>query len=364
MTIARLDRPTPALVVDSRVLDDNIARMAERARSIGVALRPHVKTHKCLEIGRRQLAAGADGITVATVGEAEIFAAGGFDDIFIAYPLWVDEALGRRIAALAMTTTLRIGCDSAESAANTAATIAGAAVGIVIEVDSGMRRSGVTPEAAGDLAVAIRDAGLRVDGVFTFTGHSYAVTGPADAAAVRRQAAIDEHDALARAAEALRDKGFQPSIVSGGATPSMDFVQGSGVTEERPGAYIFNDAQQWELGACTPEQVALKAYATVVSHAGGRAVLNSGSKVLGADKARYASGSGRLLDHPDARIVQLSEHHAVCDFRGAPLPPLGSVLRVVPNHCCNAVNYADELVVVDGEQQTDVWRVVARGANS
>ena len=116
-----------------------------------------------------------------------------------------------------------------------------------------------------------------------------------------------------------------PRVISGGSTPSLA-ATGDGLTETRPGVYVFNDAQQWELGACTPEQIALTCHATVVSHAGGRLVLDSGSKVLGADRAPWASGFGRLLDHPDARIVILSEHHAVADLHGAPLPALGSVV--------------------------------------
>jgi D-serine deaminase-like pyridoxal phosphate-dependent protein len=134
------------------------------------------------------------------------------------------------------------------------------------------------------------------------------------------------------------------------------------VTEARPGVYVFGDAQQWELGTTDPDGIALSCRATVVSHAGGHAVLDSGSKALGADRAAYSTGYGRLLDHPDARIVQLSEHHAVVDLAGAPLPRIGSRLDVVPNHCCAAVNLADDLWV----EEADVvrpWPVAARGRN-
>jgi D-serine deaminase-like pyridoxal phosphate-dependent protein len=134
------------------------------------------------------------------------------------------------------------------------------------------------------------------------------------------------------------------------------------LTEARPGVYVFGDAQQWELGSMPPESIALTCRATVVSLAGGRAVLDAGSKALAADRAPYSTGSGRLLDHPDARIVQLSEHHAVVDLAGAPLPRVGSQLDVVPNHCCAAVNLADDLWV----EERDVlrpWPVAARGRN-
>ncbi|MDO5711499.1 MAG: alanine racemase, partial [Micrococcales bacterium] len=332
---------TPYLVVDEEVLRDNIARMAARGRDAGFALRPHVKTHKCLEIARLQVQAGAVGITVATLGEAEVFAEGGFDDIFIAYPLWVDTAKIERIRALAQRCRLRVGVDSLQGVAQLAraAARAGAVpLEVVVEVDSGHHRSGVSPGEAGGVARAVIEAGLACAGIFTFPGHSYALGGG------RAQAGGDEAAALAQAATRLRAAGVEPRIVSGGSTPSLEFADSSVATERRPGVYVFGDAQQWELGSARADEIALTAYATVVSHAGGRAVLDSGSKVIGADRAGYATGFGRLLDYPDARIVLLSEHHAVVDMVGGELPELGSIVRVVPNHVCNAVNLVDKLV--------------------
>ena len=149
------------------------------------------------------------------------------------------------------------------------------------------------------------------------------------------------------------------SAVTDDTGPSTDVAP----TEMRPGAYVFNDAQQWELGACAAEDIALTAHARVVSHSGGRLVLDAGSKTLAADKAPWASGHGRLLDHPDARIVQMSEHHAVVDMAGASLPALGSTARVVPNHCCNAINLADAVDVERDGSRVDTWAVAARGMN-
>lgn len=348
---------TPYLVLDEQVMSDNIARTAERARVAGVDVRPHVKTHKCVEIARRQLAAGAVGITVATVSEAEVFAAAGCDDIFIAYPLWADAAKGGRLRALARRCRLRVGVDSAAGARQLAQAAAGAPLDVVVEVDSGHHRSGVAAPESGAVARAATEAGLRCVGVFTFPGHSYALDGG------RARAAADEAAALTRAAEGLREEGVEPRVVSGGSTPSLEFTDTGAATEVRPGVYVVGDAQQWELGSAQPGEIALTAHATVVSHAGGRAVLDAGSKILGADRAAYATGFGRLLDHPDARIVILSEHHAVVDLAGAALPELGSVVRVVPNHVCNAVNLVDELVVGDPAAGR-TWRVAARGCNS
>lgn len=248
---------------------------------------------------------------------------------------------------------MRVGFDSAAAAER----LVGTGVCGVVEVDSGHHRSGVAPDAAGGLAAAAVAAGLEVVGAFTFPGHAY---GPGGA---RAAAAAQEATALAAAGDALRAVGVAPVVLSGGSTPSL-LVSGAAASELRPGVYVFNDAQQWELGSCAPPQVALTCHATVVSHAGGRLVLDAGSKALGADRAPWASGHGRLLDHPDARIVQLSEHHAVADVAGAPLPPLGATVRVVPNHVCNAVNLADEYVILSEGEPVDTWGVSARGMNA
>ena len=344
--------PTPFLAIDLPVLQANIERVAAWADDRGLALRPHVKTHKSPEIAHMQEDAGVGGLTVATVGEAEVFAQQGFDDLFVAYPLWLDDDRRRRLARLAERATLRVGFDSVEAARR----LAGTGVTGLVEVDSGHHRSGVAPEAAGEVAAGAVEGGLEVLGAFTFPGHSYAPGG-------RAAAAGGEAGALASAAEALRAAGIEPVVLSGGSTPSLAET-GDGLTESRPGVYVFNDAQQWELGSCTPDQIALTCHATVVSHAGGRLVLDSGSKVLGADRPAWASGFGRLLDHPEARIVILSEHHAVADLAGRPLPPLGSTVRVVPNHACNAVNLVDEYVVLADGGLVDRWAVAARGMNA
>jgi D-serine deaminase-like pyridoxal phosphate-dependent protein len=343
---------TPYLQVDLDVLDRNINRMA----AAGVALRPHVKTHKCVEIARRQRAAGAAGITVATVSEAEVFVAAGFTDVFIAYPLWVDAARGARLRSLAERASVRIGVDSADGAA-AAARFAGP-LPVLVEVDSGHGRTGVAPPLAGDVAVAAARAGLDVRGVFTFPGHGY---GPE----LRARAAADESAALAQAASSVRSAGITVDVRSGGSTPTAALSDTAVLTELRPGVYVFNDAQQLELGTCRAEDVALCAVATVVSRSPGRVVVDAGSKVLGADRPVWTTGFGRLVDHLDARVTALSEHHATVEFpAGTQVPELGSVVRIAPNHVCTAVNLADELTVVSGGTVVDLWRVAARGANT
>lgn len=348
---------TPFAAVDRERLERNIAAMAGRLAELGVALRPHAKTHKCPEIARLQVAAGANGLTVATLGEALAFAERGLDDLFVAYPLWLDAPRRRLLdAVLATGARVGLGCDSAESAARLAP-VAGQ-VDVLVEVDSGHHRSGVSPAEVRALAKAVLDRGLSVRGAFTFPGHSYSPDG-------RRTAALDETEALARAGTALRELGIADPVLSGGSTPSIGHLRAGASTEARPGVYVFGDAQQWELGSCSADEIAFTVHATVVSSRPGQIVLDSGSKALGADRAAWATGYGRLLDHPDARIVQLSEHHAVVTWPGAsPQPRLGSRLRVVPNHVCNAANLADELLVLDADGRVEAWPVAARGRNA
>lgn len=346
---------TPYLRLDPERLRRNVEEAARLARERGVALRPHAKTHKSPDLARLQLAAGAVGLTVATTGEAEVFAEHGCEDLFVAYPVYVDHETADRLRAVADRARLAVGVDSPNGAARAGRHLAGSGVEVVVEVDSGHHRSGTSPAEAGRVARVAADAGLRVRGVFTFPGHSYDPQG-------RAAAARDEAAALRRARAALEAEGLEVTVTSGGSTPSWDHLDPGAVSEARPGVYVFGDAQQWELGTTTPDRIALTCRARVVSHAGGRAVLDSGSKALGADRAAYASGWGRLPDHPDARVVQLSEHHAVVDLAGAPLPEVGSVVDVVPNHCCVAVNLADHLWV-EGEGAPEPWPVAARGRN-
>jgi D-serine deaminase-like pyridoxal phosphate-dependent protein len=170
---------------------------------------------------------------------------------------------------------------------------------------------------------------------------------------------------MGEAATALAHAGVEAALRSGGSTPTAALLDAAVLTELRPGVYALSDAQQVELGAAGWGSVALTAAATVVSRRGRDLVLDAGSKVLGTDRAAWATGHGRLLDHPEARVTALSEHHATVGFPddGA-LPELGSLVRVVPNHVCNAVNLVDELVVAADGAVVDRWPVAARGRNA
>jgi D-serine deaminase-like pyridoxal phosphate-dependent protein len=328
--------PTPRVVVDETIVRTNIERMAAFARDSGIALRPHVKTHKSVALARMQVEAGAVGITVATVGEAEVFAAAALGDIFVAYPLWADESNAARLRALRDRVALRVGIASAAGARQLAALVPG--VEVAVEVDSGHHRTGVAPSEAGDLAAAAAEVGLPVAGVFTFPGHGYRPGGTGDAA---RQ----ESAALSQARASLEAHGFEVGVVSGGSTPTAASADASVLTEFRPGVYLFNDAQQVLLGSCEPSDVALTVEATVVFAAATHVVANAGSKMLGTDRQDWTDGHGRIAGHPDARIPALSEHHAT--IVGTPLRE-GDRIRIVPNHVCNVVNLVDELWVENG----------------
>ena len=356
---------TPEILVDRDALQRNIDRMAAAVHAKGLNLRPHVKTHKVPEIALLQLAAGAAGITVATIGEAEVFAGHGATDIFIAYPIWVGPRQAERLRRLAATTKISVGLDSQEAAQTMGASLGEAAsdFDVLLELDSGHHRSGIAPDAVVDVAHAAARAGLSVRGVFTFPGHSYAPGMPL-------KAVKEEQLALGRASDLLAQAGFEILRRSGGSTPTATLTGDSVATEVRPGVYVFGDAQQLELERCAPEDIALTIAATVVSRHEGddvtprRIILDAGSKILGGDRPGWATGFGRLLDYPEARITALSEHHATVIWPAdAELPALGERMRVIPNHVCVAVNLVEDITVVNGGKIVDRWRVAARGKN-
>ncbi|UKA64633.1 alanine racemase [Arthrobacter sp. FW306-04-A] len=361
---------TPAIMIDRLVMERNISRMADALKAKGVGLRPHVKTHKVPEIAAMQLAAGAVGLTVATLGEAEVFAAHGAVDIFIAYPLWIGPREANRLRMLSAGARVSLGADSVEAMEQAGRHLGGFAgeLEVLVEIDSGHHRSGVLPQNAARVARAAAAAGFRVIGVFTFPGHSYAPGMPV-------KAADAEESALRQAVASLTEAGFEVTRVSGGSTPTAALTAGragdSVTTEVRPGVYVFGDAQQFELGRCGLEEIALTVAATVVSRHEGeagtprRVVLDAGSKILGSDRPAWATGFGRLMDHLDARIVALSEHHATVIWpEDAAVPVLGERLRVIPNHVCLAMNLVDRVAVVSQGELECEWHVAARGQNN
>ncbi|GAA4115509.1 alanine racemase [Enteractinococcus coprophilus] len=355
---------TPAIVIDETILDANIAAMADFAAANHLTLRPHAKTHKIAAIAHKQLAAGSPGLAVATLGEAQYFIAAGVTDLFIAYPVWATADDAELLARLATDGTLAVGTDSVE-AVHCLADITGEHPGIewMIELNSGHHRSGVFSDQVVPIAQTIAQRNMTLRGVFTFPGHSYA-PGEHDTAAA------DEAETLHAAQHELAAAGFDVAVRSGGSSPTATATVANAATEIRPGVYVFGDTQQLELGRIDYDDIALTVVTTVVSRhdahadAPARIIIDAGSKILATDRAPWATGHGRVLGHPDARITAVSEHHGTIIWDDGELPAIGTRLRVIPNHVCVAVNLVDEVFVIDGEQRVSTWQVGARGMNT
>lgn len=351
---------TPCLVVDLDVVEANARRLQGAMDGRDVRLRPHVKTHKSIALARIQLTAGAAGLTVGTLGEAETFAAAGLTNLFLAYPLWAVGPKAARLRALHETAELIVGIDSVAGAERLAAATAGSARPLLVrvEIDSGGRRTGVaSPDVAASVARAAQDLGLLVEGVFTHGGHAYA--GPE----ARTAAAADEVRALAAAADALAAAGITVATISAGSTPTMLGAATGRVNEMRAGTYLLGDRVQLALGSVSADEIALHVAATVVSTAvPGQVVIDAGAKALTKDRPPYLDGHGSLPAYPDAVIERVNDYHGVVRIPpGSPAPHLGEVVAVVPNHVCPVVDLYDSFMVARGGVSVGCWPVDARG---
>jgi len=367
--------PTPFVVIDRARLERNITAMQARANAAGVRLRPHAKTHKSPAIAMRQIQAGAVGICCAKLGEAEVFAVAGIGDIRLPYPIHPSNA--GRVLALMDQVTISIIVDHLEIARewSRAMTASGRRLRILVKVDVGFHRCGVDPSQP-DVVDTIRRmaelSGLEFLGLLSHAGHSYLAKSRAE---IERIASY-EADVLARIASALRDGGTPVAEISVGSTPTARFIgRQPGVTEMRPGNYVFVDRTQVGLGAARADDCAQSIVATVVSRpAPDRAIFDAGSKTLAADGIRgFGTETGYGLVYPslDAaqpdptiQIERLSEEHAT-----ARVPPtchleIGHRVRIIPNHSCVVTNLADELWLVDGGTIVERLAVAARGKNT
>jgi len=356
------DLATPALLLDLDKLEPNLEGMAVRARSLGVALRPHIKTHKCLEIARLQSSLGATGITVSTLHEANVFAEHGFNDITWASPVSFGRI--REAQAIAERVTLRVLVDS--PAALEQIRLSGHRFHVWLDVDCGYHRTGVDPN--GGLALSLardihKSPTLNFDGILTHSGHAYHATTRADL----EQIAEDERRVMVECADRLRSEGrVDVSRVSVGSTPAMSVVQNlDGVTEARPGNYALYDYTQAVLGSCDVTDCALTVLASVVSSQPGsdHSVVDAGalglSKDLGPDKLEQPTvgeifenySDGTLL--PDNRVVSVSQEHGIVSGKLR----VGEKVRILPNHSCLTAAMYDEYHVVRGEEVIDKWKI-------
>src|SRR5262249_1354593 len=303
------DLETPAVLIDLDILEADIARPAARAREAGVKLRPHAKTHKLPEVGRLQLAAGASGLSLAKTGEAQVFADAGFTDIFVAYPI-VGADKAKRLLALSDRVNLSVGADSVEGARTLADVFsaAGRKLRLMLKIDSGLHRVGVLPEWAVPTALRIAELpGVELAGIFTHAGQAYRAETPEEVAAVGRH----EGETVANVARDLQKEGLPIAEVSVGSTPTAPHaMKVKGVTECRPGNYVYHDASQVSLGVCAMEDCAMTVLATVISvPAHDRAVVDAGSKTLSSDPLRPKGGGHGFLLGRKSRIARLSEEH-------------------------------------------------------
>jgi len=355
------DLDTPSVLIDLDRLEGNIARMSARAREASVKLRPHAKTHKIPEIGWMQVRAGAVGLSLAKTSEAEVFAKHGFPDLFVAYPV-VSPAKADRLVALSRRITLCVGVDSVEGASmlGEAASRAGASLRVSLKVDCGAHRVGVAPEDA--VAMGMRIAaikGLALVGVFTHAGQAY---HRATADEIRKDG-VDEAAIIAAAAEGLRKASVPIETVSVGSTPTARYgFAHPGITEARPGNYVYLDRTQAGLGTCSFDECAMSILATVQSvPAKGRAVLDSGSKTLALDMLRPKPDGYGLVIGTESRLTSLSEEHGVVAVAPGDAFKIGQRVRVLPNHACVVSNLHDRVYGVRGERVEAVFEVAARG---
>ncbi len=364
--LVELATDTPEIVLDLDAVRSNIARIAALARDAGVSVRPHTKTHKLPEIARLQLDAGAVGVQVAKLGEAEVMADAGIEDILVGYPI-VGERKLKRLADLAERVRITVTVDSAEVAEGIArvARERGLTFRTLLELDTGMHRLGVLPgAAAAELAerVAALD-GLELTGVFTHEGHVYT---QARDDAERERMTLESCAAAVETAEVIRSRGLPAATVSVGSAGTFRFaISCPGVTEVRPGTYVFNDRSQIAQGAAGPADLAAFVVTTVVSRpAPDRIVVDAGTKVLTSDRMLVPdppASFGWVWGHDDWDVVRLSEEHGVVSVPPDADARIGDRLAIVPNHVCPTINLASFVTVAEGGRAAGRWPVAARG---
>jgi D-serine deaminase-like pyridoxal phosphate-dependent protein len=335
---------TPALVVDLDRLERNLGRAAAYADEHGLGLYPHVKTHKTLEIARMQLDRGARGLTVAKSTEAQVFAAAGLGQLLLHYPS-AGPGKAERIAELAAAVPLTMALDSLA----VAEPIAAADAEVLIELDVGLRRTGVTPREAVELGRAIEGlgGGLRVAGLSCYPAHQ----------------PLAEVDALLEEAqEGFAAAGLRCDRISGGSTATLFESHRTRMTELRPGNYALLDRAE-ARGAFGPDDCALRVQATVVSTSvPGRVILDAGSKTLSEAAAPPgASGFGAVVGHPEIVIETLNEEHAIGAAGHATELAVGDRVELIPNHACTCVNLHDVLYAARGGEVEAEFAVAARG---
>lgn len=382
------DLPTPALLVDLDRLEASLGAMQVRADAQGVALRPHIKTHKSLAIARRQRELGCRGITCAKPSEAAVFVDGGFGDVRIAYPL-VAEHHFATVATLMERARISFCVDTLEGAraASRFFSAEGRSAEVLLEVDCGYGRVGVEWDDPGvpSLAAEIAELpGLELRGILTHAGQAYhGPTGEESPRGALERVATEERDRMLDLAARLRAGGVVSDErrfeISVGSTPTAVVFEnarrdgGLTVTEIRPGNYAFFDLTAVGLGACTLEDCALTVLSTVISvhrtsDGALRGAIDAGKKVLTSDQRIGSAGFGLLLDDagamtplPGAELPALSEEHGWIRLAAGTGMEVGQRVRLVPNHSCVVASTQDRFYLVRGDEVVETCSVDARG---
>lgn len=362
-TLASID--TPALVIDGVRLRANVAAMADALAKAGVGIRPHFKTSKLIEVARLQREAGAIGHTCATPAEADALLAAGFDGIF-----WANSPVGPKAqlaASFSARSDIAVGLDSVAMAEGlqAAAAAAGTRIRFLLEIDTGLGRTGIAAADATAVATALRGFDrLDLIGVYTHEGQLAGLTGTRQELRAAGQSAGRR---LVAVAGELRAAGFSIERVSTGSTPGWDsapFVPG--VTEARPGTYVFFDANQLRLGSCDIDQCAITVLTSVVSTPrDGVAVIDAGIKAMSSDRSNRGSTLGLPLTasrdlEPGLEFAVAYEEHGLLSGPRAPELAVGQRMHILPNHACGAANMWSRAYIVDGEEVVAEWAQVAR----
>jgi D-serine deaminase-like pyridoxal phosphate-dependent protein len=362
MKITDLD--TPAVLIDLDKLEQNIQRMANFTKAQRITLRPHIKTHKTPQIAQMQLRAGAIGITCQKLGEAEVMAANGINDILITYPMVGEQKL-IRLAQLKRRAKVCTVADSEDVIAPLAAHMqqAGLQHEVMIEVNTGLNRCGVLP---GEPVLALvqrlqQYRSLKLRGIFTHEGHAYNFPILEE----RERVVMKAAEEMKRTAQLLRERGFVCEVISVGSTPSAMIIgKADSVTELRPGNYVFYDRVQLKLSSCSEDQIAASVLATVISRpASDRAIIDAGNKTMCTDNAAdFNNTIGAVVGHPELTFHYSSEEHGrITSKTGMMNLKVGDRVRLIPNHACGMMNMHDEVYGVRGDAVEEVWRVAARG---
>ncbi|HTY36235.1 MAG TPA: alanine racemase [Bacteroidota bacterium] len=367
--------PTPALLLDQGILERNLTRMQDRANNFGVNLRPHIKTHKCIEIANHQLELGARGITVSTLFELEQFANAGFNDITWALPLIPDHI--ERVLEIADKATIRVVIDSSEmfDRLNAIERVGSERFHVWLKVDCGYHRAGVDPKSpvAEELIRSLNESrNLIFDGILTHSGHSYDAHNKQEILAVADQ----ERSVMVEFAENMRAKGYKVPMVSIGSTPTMSLAENlDGINEIRPGNYAFYDNTQVMLGSCGVADCALTVLASVVSHQPGAShfIIDAGALALSKDTGPLHISNdmdmGIIYEDYDRKRLQAhvhvktlsQEHGKVLISEGSRLKgqyKVGEKVRILEHHSCLTAANFDHYYVVKGFEVVDRWKIL------